>query len=188
MLRNTTLVQHGIFNEESDIRAHVGVEAGIVYVFSTNRALSVIDSGSYQSKPVYSYVHGEKIQTATGYVVPVLDLLPVEVHATDVIKQVGFVNGDYSKTSDKGKKAQLVVEKLLIQGRFPLSVHPKIITNADVQRKGIDLIVSGRWRIEVKCDWRAGMFDPAIHLDSLKNVLTGNVYLQTHECNPLQQW
>lgn len=188
MLGNTTLVEHGITKEESDIRAHVGVAAGVVYVFSTNKALSVVEAGDYRRVPVFSNVNGQRMQTAIGHVVPVSDLSPVELPAMDIISRAGFTDGGYTHTSDKGRKAQWTVEQLLKLGRFPLPAHPSIVKNVDIQRRGFDLVVRGEWRIEVKCDWKAGRFDPVRHSQALKHELTGNIFLQTHECNPLRQW
>lgn len=191
VIGNTKLVEHGIQTESSTLRAHVGVEAGIVYVFSTKNALRVISSKTYKRRPVKSEVEGQQIITATGYAVPVLDLSPRQVYARDIINSVGFVNGGYLSSSDKGRKAQLVVEGLLKSGRFPLPVSPAIVSDANLQRDGYDLIVSGEWRVEVKCDWRAGVVNNVFHApadrERLTQVLTGNVYLQIAECNPLGQ-
>lgn len=186
MLGNTTLVEHGITTEQSDIRAHVGVEAGIVFVFSTQKARITIEKNIYPAVPVYSLINGHSVKTATGYKVPVRDLAPIEVQSGEIIHRVAFRQND--TTSAKGRKAQSVVEELLRLGRFPLPVHPIIVRDVEMQHSGFDLIVRGRWHIEVKCDWRAGQFDPLRHNETLRKKLTGNIFLQTHECNPLGQW
>lgn len=187
MLGNTKLIEHGIQTEKSDLRAHVGVLAGIVYVFSSKRALRLINNGPYKSIPVLSNINGQKIQTATGYVVPVHHLNPRQVEATSVIKSANFIDGGYESSADKGRKAQWVVEQLLKNGDFPLPVVPSIVHDVEMQRDGFDLVIRGRWRIEVKCDWRAGMYNPDIHGQDKQPFLqlTGNVFLQIAECNPL---
>ena len=168
------LVEYGLEHEKSDLRAHVAVSSDVVYVFSTARALSVINANDYREHLVWSDVNGERIVTAAGLLVPIADIKPRVIKCGDLIASVNFVSGGYLTTSDKGRKAQLVIKKLLIAGRFPLPTSPKIVTNAQMQRDGLDLVVEGRWRIQVKCDWRAGE--------------TGNLFIQTRETNPLKQY
>lgn len=173
-MKNTKLIQHGIQTEDSDIRAHVSVSDNSVYVFSTKKAVDVISRNKFKETPVYSDVKGSNIQTATGYLVPVKILKPRIIRAQEIIAGAGFVAGGYSSTSDKGKKAQNVICELLKRGLFPLPTNPLVVNNVDMQKSGFDLIVKGRWKIEVKCDWRIGD--------------TGNIFLQIAECNPLGQY
>lgn len=177
---NTKLVEYGIQNEQSDLRAHVGVLAGKVYVYSTVKGLATLRDGLakglYQPRAAYTEVGhrgGAKLQTATGYAVPVGHIRHVAVEAADIIKAQGFIETD--STTAKGAKAQNVVEYLLRRGLFPLPVAAEIVQSIDMQRQGLDLVVRGTWRIQVKCDWRAGTGAPGC---------TGNLYLQTAECNP----
>ncbi len=174
MIGNTQLVDHGIQTEDSDIRAHVSVSNNTVYVFATKWAMMVLNSNKYDPIPVWSNVNGNRIQTATGYLVPIVDIKPGEIYAKNIIESVGFVDGDYSTTSHKGQLAQKVIEDLLQRGLIPLPASPHIVTDVEIQRSGIDLIVRGQWKIEVKCDWKAGD--------------TGNLFLQVAECNPLGQY
>jgi hypothetical protein len=191
MIGNTQLVDHGIQNEKSDLRAHVGVEAGIVYVFSTAKAQEIIESGKYKLRHVRSKVNGQHIYTATGYAVPVTHMNPMEIYAKDIIEQAHFADKGYESSADKGRKAQWTVEQLLKLGKFPLPTTPLIVSDVELQRSGFDLIVKGQWVIEVKCDWRAGQFNPLYHdtsnSDILNRILTGNLFLQIAECNPLKQ-
>lgn len=168
------LVEHGIQTEQSDIRAHVSVSDKTVYIFSTARALKVIDENDWKPRDVFSNVNGEQIKTAIGYLAPVDILKPRKIHVPEVIDSAGFVVGGYKTTSDKGRKAQRAIELMLERGLFPLPVSPQIVSNVEMQRSGYDLIVHGQWKIEVKCDWRIGE--------------TGNVFLQIAESNPLKQY
>lgn len=175
---NTKLVDYGIQNEQSDLRAHVAVLAGRVYVYSTVKGLATLNDGLakglYQPRAVYTNVgHRGQVQTATGYAVPVGHIKHVAVDAADIIRAQEFKETD--STTAKGVKAQSVVEYLLRRGLFPLPVLAEIVRDVDMQRKGLDLVVRGTWRIQVKCDWRAGTGHPQC---------TGNLYLQTAECNP----
>lgn len=168
------LYNHGIQTEQSDIRAHVSVSDNTVYVFSTKKAISIISKYKLKSVDVYSKVHGKKMITAKGYLAPVNILKPRKIRAKKIIESAGFIKGNYSTTSDKGRKAQKVVEVLLRQGLFPLPTTPNIVTNVEMQRQGYDIVVRGTWKIEIKCDWRIGD--------------TNNVFLQVAETNPLKQY
>lgn len=83
-------------------------------------------------------------------------------------------------TSEKGNRAVLIVQDLLKAGVFPLWVEGEFIKDTQIQIKGTDVIVKGQWKIEVKCDFRASLEPKSPH-----PRCTGNLFLQTAECNPL---
>lgn len=169
MLAPHELVEYGLPTEDSDIRAHVSVVAGKVYVFPTKPAAELCKNGKYPSK--LAYQPGVSYATARGYVVPWMDIPNiVPVAASRFIGEQNFRESD--STSAKGEKAANVVEKLIRLGWFPLPVMPIVSEDTEIQRKGIDIIVEGTWRIQVKCDYRAGEGG------------TGNLYLQIAERNP----
>lgn len=170
-LGNTKLVDYGIHNEQSDLRAHVGVMAGKVYVYSTRKAVILLSQKTYRLRDVVNMKL--KIVTAQGYAVPVQDIAPAIVDAADLIGQQMFAPLD--DESVKGNKAVAVVQSLLRRGRFPLPANPLIVEDIDMQRSGLDVVVKGKWRIQVKCDYYCG-----------NGVgCTGNLFLQVAECNPL---
>lgn len=163
------LVEYGIQTEDSDIRAHVSVAAGKVYVFPTKPAVALVQSGKYPAKPAWQ--PGISYPTAKGYVVPWRDIPNiVPVAASRFIGEQNFSSGD--STTTKGEKASNVVEKLIRLGWFPLAVMPIVSEDTEIQRSGIDIIVHGTWRIQVKCDYNAGEGG------------TGNLFLQVAERNP----
>ena len=176
---NTVLVQYGIQTEQSDLRAHVGVLAGKVYVYSTVKGLATlqagIQQGIYAPRGAYTEVghRGEKLQTATGYPVPVGHIKHMAIEAAALIKAQGFAETD--STTVKGDKAVAVVQALLRHGLFSLPTASEIVTDVQMQRSGLDVVVRGQWRIQVKCDWRCGTGAPGC---------TGNLFLQVAECNP----
>ena len=47
------LVDYGIQTEDSDIRAHVSVVAGKVYVFPTKLAVALVKSGKYPERKAW---------------------------------------------------------------------------------------------------------------------------------------
>jgi hypothetical protein len=80
-------------------------------------------------------------------------------------------------TSIKGAKAVLVVKALLQDGHFPLWLAVAKDANRSIQVAGADILVYCKHRIQVKCDYFAG------DREGMK-ACTGNLYLQTSECNP----
>jgi len=173
-------VAYGIYEEKSDLRAHVGVLARTVYVYPTQPAITFLlgSNGTYRQAPVYT---GE-VQTARGYLVPpshIPSLRTVSI-PDHIMQQAAFAESD--STSDKGAKAVRIIKWLLATGRFPLRLDGREISDLDMQIQGLDIIVHTNLRIQVKCDWRAS-------LERSKPVpaCTGNLFIQTHECNPYRQ-
>ena len=165
---NTKLVEYGIFNEGSLLRAHVCVLSRVVYVFETRRAVEVIKNGDYK----HVLVKTGDIVTATGYLVPPGDIPGCnEVYVP--VKWWGMVAfKETENTSVKGNKAVAIVKWLLREGMFPLRVNPKEIKGQELQIKGLDIYVHMKTLIQVKCDYRGG------------DNGTGNLFIQDTECNP----
>lgn len=166
------LYEYGIQTEDSDIRAHVSVVSGKVYVFPTKPAVALCLSGRYPARQAWQ--PGISYPTAKGYIVPWRDIPNiVPVAASRFIKEQKFSNSD--STTLKGEKASNVVERLIRLGWFPLAVMPIVSQETELQRSGIDIIVHGTWRIQVKCDYNSGEGG------------TGNLFLQVAERNPLDK-
>lgn len=172
-LGNTQLVNYGIQSEESDIRAHVSIATRHVYIYSTKLGLGIIaQPNGYRLVPVYT----GNIQTAKGYLVPPGDIPGCE-HVSipdDVFVDVKFSIRD--NTSEKGRKAVLVVRQMLKRGLLPIDLKVEEIDDEAIQISGTDIIVSTKVKIQVKCDWKAGHRELGG---------TGNLFLQVAECNPL---
>lgn len=179
LIGNTSLIDHGITTERSDLRAHVCVNAGKVYVFSTAKAVQVIEQGNYKLRTVVTERDGLSFVTAEGYAVPVADLGPKELHFPRLIENAKFRFD--AKTSDKGNRAVWVVEQLLKHGEVPIPFDSQFVTDVEVQKQGFDLVVRAKFRIEVKCDYKGG-------LPYVQGKTTGNLFLQVAECNPFKQW
>lgn len=167
-------VPYGIQNEQSDIRAHVGVLAGCVYVYRTADGIQAISG--HNGKPKQAFQPGVDYATALGYPIPWKNIPRIlAIPCRKLIEHYNILPTD--TTSEKGVKASRVVESLIRSGYFPLPVKPEEVKSAVIQRQGIDLIVQGQWRIQVKCDYRAG---------EGHRECTGNLYLQIAELNPLK--
>jgi hypothetical protein len=169
------LYPHGIFQEDSDIRVHVAPGTRAIYVFQTARAIEAIQAGDY--KLVTASQPGVAGPTAAGYAIP--------CKAIRGMRRITIDGGPWwecfaatDSTSLKGTKAVEVVKILLATGRLPLWVVEPANDSRDVkvQIKGTDIVCWGKWKIQVKCDWRAG------------DGGSGNVFLQTAERNPLRRY
>lgn len=174
---NTTLFEHGIHTEKSDLRAHVCVSAGKVYVFPTVAVSQFVQSlNPVERRQMQRSTWTRGIETAKGYILPVSKIPQlIEVNAKWAISKVEFHPN--MSTTEKGNRAVAVVQKLLRVGWFPLPINPEIVRDVSMQHSGFDVIVTANHRIEVKCDYNGGSPNG-----------TGNLYLQTHECNPWRQW
>ena len=173
---NKKLVEYGIHNERSDLRAHVCVEAKKVYVYPTASGLAAIEKEKFPVGNAYQSVNGNKVKTGIGFLVPprVIDgCRQVEV-PDDWWWIQKFSPSD--TTTLKGKKAVWIIGALMKQGRFPFPCKPEVIEDLDLQVNGLDIIVAMNTRVQVKCDYYGG---------PKKFGGTGNLFLQTHECNPL---
>lgn len=179
MVGNTTLVPYGIQNEESDLRIHVCPVAKHVYVFPTKHGVQAIDTGKFEKKPGYQDIHGCNGKTAEGYLVPPSSIEGCISIRIPVFILVRYPIYQWDSTTDKGNKATAIVADLLRLGRIPLKADPEVIHDSDLQIKGTDITVKLNTRIQVKCDFAGG--------DKRHGHVTGNLFLQVAECNPLRR-
>ncbi len=173
-LNNTQLVNHGIQNENSDIRAHVGVLAQRLYIYKTEAGRQVIANSNYRKAPVYT----GKIQTATGYLVPVEDIpglqsIPIPRPIFEASGIAEHPEQGYHR--QKGKSALHIVVEMLKAGLVPVTLQITEVNDKKMQIGGEDIRVKADIRIQVKCDYRAGRGHERC---------TGNLFLQVAECNP----
>lgn len=165
---------YGIIQENSNIRAHVGPVAKCVYVYKTSDMVRAILAKEYHKLPAYQ----KNFEGVTGYgpVVPLSELnFVIPVMWRSVCWWDNFKED--ADTGSKGREAVNVVAQLMRMGRFPFFVIPQEVTDIIMDIKGTDIIVSGKWRIQVKCDWKAGPKEVA--------GCSGNLFVQTHERNPM---
>lgn len=173
----TKLADYGIHNEKSDIRLHVCPKIQRVYLYETKHGVAAIATGRYQKKPAGQYVNGQYHVTASGYLVPVFDIVGCQefMLPDDIWRQYPMSEND--STSKKGMAAVRLVRAALIARAITLPGQVAVIEEKSLQIDGVDLIVQVSLRLQVKCDFRGG-----------NRALggTGNLYLQTSELNPLK--
>lgn len=167
------LFDYGIHNEASNIRAHVGVLSRTLFVFPTSEGVKVMKNFPM----VQAYQPGVKYPTAKGYIVPPMAIANMRYIPFRESRCDGFY--EHLTTSEKGDRAVEIVNDCLKCGRFPLWLEGDFVTEKEIQITGTDIIVKGTWKIEVKCDFKASLKKNNPHVQC-----TGNLYLQTAECNP----
>jgi len=161
------MFEHGIGQENSDIRAHVSPLKMQIFVFKTSSILELLKKESFPEKTASQ--PGVVGITAKGRIIPISkipNLIMVEWNFPPRWKCFS----DTDSTSKKGNDAVGIVTDALRRGMFPLYALAVEIKDKNMQISGTDIIVSGRWKIQVKCDYPAGR--------------TGNLFIQTHERNP----
>lgn len=172
MLGNTELVNCGIFDESPDtIRAHVGAITGFVFIFKSGDAQTLLRQRTYPLRPAYT----DGIRTALGPTPAWNDIPNIKSYRIpqDLLYHARQRNGQ--GTSEKGSAAVYVVTNMLVRGLIPINVQILEVDNKAEQIMGIDLRVNASIKLQVKMDWKAGPKELGG---------SGNVYLQTQECNP----
>jgi len=165
------LVEYGIYEEKTDYRAHVCFPDGGVYLYRTNDAVDLLSTACYPVKEAHQ--QGVDFATARGYIVPIPDIPGIrrfEIPGEWLAKLP--VSRD-SDTSAKGKAAMQVVKAMLKKGKIAFALNSNEVMDRQLQIEGADIIIDCHIRIQVKCDWMGGLSG------------SGELYIQTHECNPV---
>jgi|AntDeeMinimDraft_6_1070357.scaffolds.fasta_scaffold08066_2 hypothetical protein len=173
---NKELVKYGIFEEESDYRAHVGGDK-CVYVFKTQNCIDALNETEYPLNPATQ----QGIVTAKGYCIPVKKwdgTLIKNIKGIRRLKYHSWPKWDLFdnnwNTPKKGDWAVECVLSIMRKGRFPFYISAKPTNNIQLDIDGTDILVENKTKIQVKCDF------PIKYTD--------NLYIQTHECNPFKKY
>jgi len=174
-IEQADLYPYGIYEENSDIRAHVSVKNKTIYIFKTIEGIKAIEK---HSPPlVEASQDGITGRTALGWLVKIEwieDLQRKRYHSWDKWK---IFNKNLS-TSEKGKLAVECVLEIMEKGRFPLWIKATEDERKNIQIEGTDILVFCNHRIQVKCDYKCGEQPNG----------TGNLFLQKAERNPLKRY
>jgi len=165
----TKVNEYGINDECSDIRAHVS--DAVAYIFRTETIKELISIKSYPSRKAMQPGYNEP--TAKGYIVNISDIKGLRKINTKGWQDIHPFHPAMN-TSEKGKWAVSLVIDLLKYGHFPLWIEAKQTEDIKIDISGTDIFLANRQRIQVKCDYPARR--------------TGNLYIQTHEINPLKMY
>lgn len=167
---NTRLIEYGIFQENSNIRCHVAPGTKRIFIYRTDYMVNLISNNKYRTA---SAKQGNII-TATGFLVPLKDIPDLRRLQWDYVPWWDWFRENMNPT-EKGSAAVKVAKKIIELGRFPFWFIESEDSNVEIDIAGTDMILKGTSRIQVKCDWRAG--------EKIEGG-SGNIYVQTHECNP----
>ena len=167
----TDLFEYGITDEQSDIRAHVSLPGRQVLVCRTLDMVELLRTNNYPAKP--GYQDGVDHATAYGFLVPLNDIQPQFVLVSQRFPWDKW-NHDTMDCGQKGDMAVACVRAAICANKFPLWVCGYVNNDKELDIEGTDIIVSAKRRIQVKYDARAYPGG------------SGNLYIQTHECNPLK--
>ncbi|KKL88964.1 hypothetical protein LCGC14_1919450 [marine sediment metagenome] len=183
-LGNTELLQYGIYEEEVDLRIHIAYKVKKIYIYEREEAIKILQH--HPTRSSYQEVNGAKTETARGHIVPVeIGLFGIQ-GLIDINIRKSILEKNWCEQTDdesiKGERAVNIVREMLEKGVIQLylpeqfKVRAKHEGDLDMQLKGKDIIlIPEQPSIQVKCDYMAG---------SRALGGTGNLYIQTHECNP----
>lgn len=179
------LFEYGIQTEQSDLRVHVCVNAGFAYAYPTKHGLAAVtERVKLGIPPVRAYQPGVSYATAEGYPIPPESIWGcMSLRCDWALERIGGIDAR-EDTTTKGRKAVEVVTVLLRNGWFPLWANPGVISAADLQINGVDIVVKQTTRIQVKCDYRGGS---PVRVVNGRKIVTGNLFLQVSELNPLRK-
>jgi len=170
------LHKYGIDDEQSDIRAHVSLPGRRITVYRTADMVALIAHNSYRQRTATQ--PGVDGVTALGWLVPIGDIQPQYVMQSDCFPWDKW-NHEEMDCAQKGDMAVVCVRAAILANKFPLWVCGHVNGDKELDIQGTDIIVSARRRIQVKYD------APAY---PRRDGGTGNLYIQTHECNPLKMY
>lgn len=167
------MFEYGIAQEKSTQRAHVCFNIGIVYVYKTCVCIELVQRGSYRH--VQGFQPGVDYATSKGFLVPPDDIQGIRrVKIPDKLAEK-YPIFESQSTTEKGENAVEICMTLMRNGLFPFFVSPFEVTDHQMQVNGTDILVKGNHLVQVKCDMRGGEGG------------TGNLFIQTHEVNPLKR-
>jgi len=173
---NHLIPEQGITNDESDFRVHVGYKAQHIYVFPTQAGRDALEREKHRldlKRGSQPGVGG--IITNEGYAVPIssIDGLQSILIPIDIYQQYPIIRDEL--TSTKGAKAVSIVADMLKRQLVKLPLNISFIDKKDLQIRGHDILIWSKLTLQVKCDFLAG---------EREFGGTGNLFLQTAECNP----
>lgn len=176
-MTQTELFKYGIQTENSDIRAHVTVATKSIYVFPTQNGVRAIEEHKATLRFCHAFQEGVSGPTAYGCCMP--------VEWIDDLRRLSFASWEgwaaftpNLGTAQKGALAVQCVIAAMKLGHFPFWIKASEDERQEIQVKGTDIVVFCKQRIQVKCDASGG---------ARRDGGTGNLYLQTHERNPLKR-
>lgn len=170
VIGNTRLVEHGIFQDESQWRIHLSIDHA--YIFPTQEMRKRCETENFTQR----FAFQGKYKTAKGFTVPVRVVSELKKAPIAASIKVAYKWPPAKGTSlgQMGRLAEAVAKAMI---EMDLIVLPRNVVVEDrlaQQYSGVDLVQNSDQIIcQVKCDLGVEKY--------------GNLYIQTHECNPYKQ-
>lgn len=152
-MRSDDLVEYGIQNEQSDYRIHVAFCCGLAFAFPTAAAVRALAGRDYPQ--FQAGQSGTNRITGAGFKVPPEDIPGCqEIEIPDDLL-VSYPCAHDDSPPVKGRQAVNIAIGLLRRGLVLLPLLSREVEDADIQIQGVNLIITSRLRLQVKCDWWA---------------------------------
>lgn len=162
---NSTLYEHGIDADSSDYRVHVCFGEGMVYLYSTAAMRELLLTNPYR---IY------ESPTSRAYIVPVASV--PECQSVPIpnrwLENLSTKVSKSSPTSTKRMWSEMLVRRMFERGHLTLLPTATMETSRAKQLAGHDIRIQLDCTVQVKCDWDGGANG------------SGNLYIETAECNP----
>jgi len=176
-LPNFSLVNYGILDEPRElIRLHVSPATRRVYGFTVGNMIDLLRRNEYSDGEASQ--RGTDIITGVGKLVPLGDVPELKEYVIPDDWLKSLMDTKDKSTTDKGNAAVKAAKGMLLRGIIPISLSVMEVEDIALQIKGFDIFVNYKAHFQVKCDWKAGRRE---HGGS------GNLFIQTQECNPFQR-
>lgn len=173
----SSLIEYGIASEGSDIRAHVTIPGRQIVVFRTADMKALVEANNWPrvgaSQPG---VNGRT--TGIGHLVPITAIEPVCIIRSAACPWHKWSHWMRMDTDEKGRVAVSIVKAAIRANKFPFWVCACGV-GVDLDIRGTDIYVNTDRKIQVKHDGKA-------YPKELGG--SGNLFIQTHECNPRRKY
>lgn len=167
---NQKLIEYGIFQEKSDYRVHVCPGAKSVYMFPTQSGVLAIQEGHGKEMSVRKAEY-RNIETARGYIVHISKIQNLKrVVIPDDLQRLALPMN--ANSGEKGLACVEITKQMIQRNLLPIQMEIHDIDDEAMQISGLDIVITTKVKIQVKCDYPL--------------AATGNVFLQTMECNPFK--
>lgn len=178
---NTKLIEYGIRQEKTDYRIHVCGLSNVCYVFETAKMVQYLNVNEDKLRQVDVKTYG--VITAKGYLVSIANFLNLGIGKEYILPSYIWKNvSEKDSEKNKGVWAVGITKKAIESNIIVFNFVVKEETNIVKQIQGQDLlIVNNELKVQVKCDFRAC-------LKQQHERGTGNLFIQTWECNPTKQY
>ena len=169
------LYEYGIMQYEADFEIHISSIHAFFFPISEGR--NIVNRKIGKERYVTVKYKAREIITACGRIPPFEAFCELQrVKIPEHIKEkIGWPPSKWDDESLKGRLAKQIADEMLKEGYFKIPMRRLgDVTRKGEQILGKDQISWGTYVFQTKCDLPADY--------------TGNLFIQTHECNPFGKY